>query len=191
MGLSWPLTFPFFIRLIPYALILNILALYVFHPNKIGIKSALVFSLIFILGYVVELIGVNTGLIFGRYHYGNGLGFQLFHTPLIIGLNWLLLVYTASAILFNQRMHPFVKIALSSFLMLGYDIVLEQVAPSMDMWHWGNGFVPLQNYLAWFVISLLLNTLIQIFGVSSPNRLAWVVLVCQFLFFSCLSFILI
>ena len=45
----------------------------------------------FVIGLVTEIIGVNTGLLFGTYSYSSILGPKLFNVPLIIGLNWVML----------------------------------------------------------------------------------------------------
>ena len=41
---------------------------------------------------LTEAIGVNTGLLFGTYEYGANLGFKIFGVPLIIGVNWTVLI---------------------------------------------------------------------------------------------------
>ena len=59
--------------------------------------------LIFLIGMFSEFIGVNYGVIFGEYIYGNNLGFKLFGVPFLIGLNWVILtvicclLYTSDA----------------------------------------------------------------------------------------------
>jgi putative membrane protein len=47
--------------------------------------------LIAVAGFFIEAIGVNTGLIFGNYVYKTTLGWKFLETPLIIGVNWILL----------------------------------------------------------------------------------------------------
>ena len=126
---------------------------------------------------------MNTGLIFGRYVYGNSLGIKLFGTPLLIGINWLFLVYTTSSVLEGFKMPVLAKIGLAAALMLIYDIVLEQIAPMLDMWHWENGLIPLQNYVAWFVLALLFQSLLKILNVKVQNKFAFFIIICQFLFF--------
>jgi putative membrane protein len=42
---------------------------------------------------------------------------------------------------------------LAASLALCFDIILEPVAVKFGYWSWGHN-IPLQNYLAWFVISL-------------------------------------
>ena len=74
--------------------------------------------------------------------------------------------------------------------MVVYDIVLEQVAPKIDMWKWDNDFIPLQNYLAWFFIAIAFHSFIKILKVNTENALARLILICQFLFFLILYFIL-
>ena len=138
---------------------------------------------IFLIGLIIEIIGVETKIIFGHYDYGRGLGLKIFHTPLLIGLNWLFLVYTTSSILESYKINDIFKIFLGASMMLIYDLVLEQVAPTMEMWTWKNDIVPIENYIVWFVLALFFHSLIKIFKVKTQNKLSFMVLVCQFLFF--------
>jgi putative membrane protein len=172
-----------FLKLIPFALILSFVALALFHASKMEWKTALCFLSIYSIAFIIEAIGVNTGKVFGYYNYGEGLGIQLFQTPLIIGINWLFLVYTTASIVENFKIPAIVKILLASLGMVLYDIVLEQVAPKLDMWHWKNEIVPLQNYLAWFGLAFIFHSLIKILKVKIENKLAFLILGCQFLFF--------
>ena len=93
-GLLVPSSFAFFVALIPWTLLLNVILLSLFHKDGYGIRSITVFLLICISSFVIEVAGVKTGQVFGNYAYGNSLGIKLLNTPLIIGLNWLLLTYT-------------------------------------------------------------------------------------------------
>jgi putative membrane protein len=40
-----------------------------------------------------------------------------------------------------------------------FDVVLEPVAMALDYWQWRGDAVPLQNYLAWFVIAFAFSFL--------------------------------
>lgn len=181
-GLVYSYTFPLFVQLIPFALLLSIVALAFFHGTFTQ-KQLILFIIIFVFGFLIEMAGVNTGIIFGPYNYGDSLGLKLYNTPLIIGLNWLLLVYVTASIMENTRFHPAVKVVFGSILMLGYDVVLEQVAPVVDMWYWHTGNVPAQNYLSWFVLAILFHTLIRIFNINTKNKLGPFLFVCQTVFF--------
>jgi len=189
IGMLVPALFPLFIKLVPFALILSFLALTVFHQDRKQ-KSVFVFFAIYLLGFAIEVIGVKTGSVFGEYSYGNSLGIKLLNTPIIIGLNWLLLVYITSSIFEKFKMPNLSKIVLASALMVGYDFILEQVAPRLDMWQFTDDNVPFQNYLVWFLFSIVLHSLIKLFRINTQNRLSSIVLIAQFVFFLVLAIFL-
>ena len=186
-GALVPSLFSLFIKIVPFALILSFLLLFTFHTDIKSKKSILAFLFIYLLSFTIEVIGTNTGLIFGDYFYGNRLGIKLFNIPLIMGLNWLMLVYVTSSVFERFTILNLSKIVLSSSLMLVYDIILEKVAPRLELWHFKDGLVPLQNYLAWFAVSLILHSLIKSFKVNTENKLALILFICQFSFFLILS----
>jgi bisanhydrobacterioruberin hydratase len=183
IGLILPQTFPLFIKLTPIALILSFVCLIIFHEHKIDRKTVLFFLGVFILSFVIELIGVNTGIVFGHYQYGKGLGFKIFNTPLIIGINWLLLVYASANIVGKFKLNYFFMIIAASSLMLVYDIVLEQLSSKLAMWSWKNHTIPFKNYAAWFIIAFLFNLGIKAFKINTENKISPTIFLCQFMFF--------
>jgi putative membrane protein len=189
-GISIDYTFPFFQRLIPYALLFSFGMLLFFHLEKLNLKTFLVLSSIFLLGLAIEIAGVSTGIIFGHYEYGDSLGVKIFHTPVIIGMNWLLLTYITSSVFEKFDIRTLVKIFAASCTMLLYDIILEQVAPRLDMWHWKNHSVPIRNYVAWFILALLFQALLKLFNIKTQNPLASTFLIAQLLFFIILYYLL-
>jgi putative membrane protein len=185
-----PLTFPLFVQLIPFALIISFLALLVFQTTINYKKTALAFIVIYILGLTIEIAGVNTGAIFGNYMYTGSLGITLLNTPIIIGLNWLILVYITASLFENAKLNTLTKIILASLLMVAYDIILEQVAPKLNMWRFSNDIVPYQNYIAWFAVSIVLQSVLKAFKINTVNKLALVVFISQLIFFLTLAFFL-
>jgi len=191
VGFIIPLSYPYFEKLIPWALILSFILLVVYHPKQSSYHSSLlVFTGIYFLGLIIEMIGVNTGLIFGDYNYGPNLGLKILNTPVIIGLNWLILVYTTSSIFEKFNMHTIFKIFLASATMLVYDIVLEQIAPLTGMWNWYEGSVPVRNYIAWFVIAVVFQALLKIAGIKIDNPVSKNLFISQFVFFMILTIFL-
>ncbi len=190
LGMIIPYTLPLFKVLTPLALLLSFGYLVFFHPTKKDAVANWIFLFIFFAGFIVEVIGVKTGIIFGGYAYGNGLGLKLWDTPLLIGVNWLFLVYTSACILDKTKWAAWAKVIIASSIMLVYDLILEQVAPKMDMWAWDGNSVPVQNYIAWFTIALFFHSLLKLFKVKLSNPLAVHILVCQFVFFIFLLFLL-
>jgi len=187
-GFMLPALSAYFKMLTPLVLILNVLLLGYFHKEIKNLKNLIVFFSIFAGGILIEIIGVQTGIIFGNYHYGDGLGWKIFDTPVLIGINWLFLSYTSSTLFENIKINLWLKVLFSSTIMVIYDIVLEKVAPHLDMWYWENDKIPLQNYLAWFVISFIFIALLKIFKVNTSNKISSIVLLSQFAFFVILAF---
>lgn len=184
-GFAIPQTKNLFIQLIPLALLLNFgLLLYFHRPQKI--KNFLLMIAVALSGFFVEVIGVQTGLIFGSYSYGTALGPKIMGTPLMIGVNWLLLTYSASIFL-NQWIKlkiliPFLGASLVTF----FDVIMEPVAIYSGMWNWGGQPIPLQNYLAWFALSVIFIAIFTFFSRNNSNKLAVPIFFLQLFFFTAL-----
>lgn len=182
-----PFTSSLFISLTPLTLLMSLgfLALYIAENNT---KTLLFFLFVFIVGYFIEVIGVNTGLIFGHYKYGETLGYKVFETPLMMGFNWVLMIYLTASLTENIKNPVAVKVLMASALMIVYDLILEQFAPALGMWTWQNNDIPLQNYFAWFGVSLLFHSLLRALKIKTANTLSVVIYLCQILFFIALTF---
>lgn len=111
----------------------------------------------YLFTFSLEVLGVKTGLVFGRYVYGENLGLKVFDVPLVIGLNWISLLLGSIGFVSKIKISIFLKSAIAGILMVLFDLVLEQVAPSLNYWFWQNHLIPMQNYMAWFIISALLS----------------------------------
>jgi bisanhydrobacterioruberin hydratase len=183
LGLAIPHTHQLFVSLFPAALILSFVAILVFHHGTYDTRTILVFAAVAVTGFFIEVAGVKTHLIFGFYNYGDTLGFKIFNTPLIIALNWAVLSYITCAITDNFNFSIPVKIVTASFLMIIYDLVLEQVAPILGMWCWEENRVPLQNYFAWFIIAFIFQTFIKLAKISTRNSIALPIFIIQTIFF--------
>jgi putative membrane protein len=144
---------------------------------------------VMLFGFFIEVIGTKTGVIFGEYFYGKSLGIKLFNVPLIIGINWLLLIYIISGFLsFVNNIYVFSTLA--AFIMTSLDYLIEPVAVKLDFWQWQNGIIPTQNYIAWFVISILLFYSFRKFSGRINNTFSNIVLSIQFAFFLTLNILL-
>lgn len=126
--------------------------------------------------YLIEMIGVNTGLIFGDYTYGSTLGLKLWGTPVLIGMNWVLLSYGIAHLISPLAVSRTVKILLGATGMVAIDFFIEPVAIAFDFWTWDTPFVPLQNYLGWWLVSAMVFTGLFRYVEFKVNPLAaWVV----------------
>lgn len=130
-------------------------------PLKNGWKSILLWSLIYILGMGVELVGVHTGLLFGKYHYGNNLGPKIAGVPFLIGVNWMILTFITGSICRRFIKQKWLVILCSALLMVTLDFFIEVNAPRFDFWYWDIGYPPLRNFIDWFIIAVIMQTILH------------------------------
>ena len=136
--------------------------------------------LAFILGMLVEILGVNYGLIFGSYSYGENLGVKIFGVPVLIGANWVMLSFITGAIGDALWKNNKILAAISgAVLMVLIDLVIEPVAPIFDYWTFTEYVAPLSNYIGWFLVALPIQLGVQTFvKKNTPFRTS-----CAFLLF--------
>lgn len=187
-GTIIPFTHFFFGKLFPLALILSFSAILLFHEQKFDLKTILVLVITAISGFFIEVAGVKTHTIFGSYFYGNALGIKVLDTPLLIGINWAMLVFATGSAVEGLNISPTLKILTASALMVLYDLVMESIAPVLGMWTWAEGIIPVKNFIAWFSIALLLHSMFRIFKVKPASSMGLPILYCQSAFFILLIF---
>lgn len=111
-------------------------------------------------GYALEFGGVYSGVIFGPYTYGSNLGIKLFDIPVIIGLNWfLMIICSAGLVQYIGISNKWVAVVAAALFMVLTDICLEPFAIRHDLWHWNTigGHIPIQNFIAWFISALIFH----------------------------------
>lgn len=191
---------PWFVSMTPLTLIIMTI-LIIWNIKTINREFILFFIACFSVGYTTEVIGTNTGLLFGEYSYGTAMGLKVFEVPLLIGIQWFVTVYSIGhTVLFGySRWKGNVERSLSTNLWLIilasglttlFDFILEPAAISLGYWSWTiDGHVPLFNYICWFFISgLLLVPFFLTRGLSNQvNIFAVILIFIQTLFFIILS----
>lgn len=150
-----------FITKTPMNLLLGLLLLYWNFPPKNGLRSWIIWLIVYLIGMLVELIGVNTGMLFGTYHYGGNLGTKFFGVPFLIGINWVVLTFLTASIAKRYVPNKWLAILCGSILMVALDFFIEPTAPIFDFWHWEGGAAPIRNYVDWFVVSFLLQMIVK------------------------------
>jgi len=156
-----------------------------------GSKFLLFSGVVFLTGLLVEIIGVATGFPFGSYYYGNSLGWKIWEVPLVLGLNWWILVYGSIHLAKVITKYRLIQIILAPALMLGLDTLIEPLCETLDFWYWKNSVIPFENYVSWYIISIVLIGLyFSIYKASKINYMAVVAFVIQVLFFLLLNLFL-
>ena len=191
-----------FIQNTPVNLCLMTVLLIWCHEGK-NISFFLFLGTTFLVGLGAEMIGVNTGRLFGNYHYGNILGTKLNGVPWLIGLNWFVVVFCCAAVMqqthnwFRRKMEPSEtqlppRVAVLSLLVDGallatfFDWLMEPVAIKLGFWQWQDGEPGFYNYTCWFIISLVLLIVLRWFRFPKTNYFAVHLFIIQLLFFMAL-----
>ena len=155
------------------------------------------FAIAFLTGIGVEMIGVNTGLLFGDYEYGWVLGPKLLGVPYIIGMNWFMVMYAVgnTTIRIYNKINIRIDTVKKSWKIWGsvidgaiiavfFDWLMEPVAIELGFWKWGgSGNIPLFNYWSWFAVSALLLFIFRKLNQEKFNPFAMNLLLIQGMFF--------
>jgi len=189
-----------FARMTPLNLLVMFFLIIWSQPQK-KMSFYIFVAISFLGGMISEAIGVQTGLLFGNYAYGSIMGLQVAEVPLIIGLNWFVVLYSALATVYYFMDHFTQKISLSeegstpgpisiklivggAVLAVFFDWVMEPVAVKLGFWTWaGDGRIPLLNYLSWFFISTILLSIFRILKIRPDNIFAVHLFLIQLMFF--------
>jgi bisanhydrobacterioruberin hydratase len=189
-----------FARMTPLNLLLMFFLIIWSQPFK-NISFFIFVTISFLAGMISEILGVHTGLLFGNYTYGSIMGIQVANVPLIIGLNWFVVLYSALAALHFFLFHLAQKTSLvkgytvnrpiginliigGALLAVIFDWVMEPVAVKLGFWTWaGDGKIPLLNYLSWFFICTFLLFLFRLFKIKPDNIFAANLFPIQLIFF--------
>ena len=178
-----------FIAFTPINLFVSFALLFI-NQVELERKNLLAGLAIFLIGMISEILGVQYGLIFGDYIYLNNLGFKILGVPIMIGINWIILTYITGSFsnyIFNANKKA--AIVFGAVLMVVLDLLIEPVAPEMGFWAFDSIFAPLQNYIGWFIIGLLVQGIFHYSTDKKDTTFSFHLLLVQLFFFTVLNFI--
>ncbi|MBS1510038.1 MAG: carotenoid biosynthesis protein [Bacteroidetes bacterium] len=182
----------------PYHLLLMFALIIWTQPGKN--LAFLIFMLVtFCGGMAAEVMGVNTRLLFGDYAYGTVLGYSFKNVPLVIGVNWVIIIYCCGISVHTLLTKAIEKLAQETnttpqhvklltvvvdgaTLAVGFDWLMEPVAVKLGYWKWMDA-IPFYNYLCWFVIAAVLLVFFHYFSFRKQNKFAVHLLMIQVMFF--------
>ena len=177
----------FFLAFTPINLFISFVLLFV-NQKQLESKELKSAFLIFFIGMVSEILGVNYGLIFGDYVYLDNLGFKIFGVPVLIGVNWIILTFITGSLSSFIFKNKYVSILMGAILMIGLDLLIEPVAPLLGFWIFDLQKVPLQNYLGWFVIGMITQALFQFKIAEKELTFSTHLLIINAIFFAFLNY---
>ena len=177
----------FFLAFTPINLFISFVLLFV-NQKQLESKELKSAFLIFFIGMVSEILGVNYGLIFGDYVYLDNLGFKILGVPVLIGVNWIILTFITGSLSSFIFKNKYVSILMGAILMIGLDLLIEPVAPLLGFWIFDLQKVPLQNYLGWFVIGMITQALFQFKIAEKELTFSTHLLIINAIFFAFLNY---
>lgn len=167
--------------------LLIMFVLLIWNEAELNLVLVKAFVFAFLTGLITEIIGVNTGLLFGSYHYGEVFGEKLMGVPFLIGLNWFCIVYAAFQVVFMSKWAKHLNAVGIALLTAGlatiFDWIMEPVAIDLGFWKWHTTEIPFLNYACWFGISFIVGLFFHKTGVRKTNPFAIYLFFTQLLFF--------
>lgn len=147
------------------------------------LKFWIICIVVFILGIAAEVAGVATGLVFGEYLYGETLGLKVGGVPIAIGSAWVMMTLFSMASLSNFS--KWIQIPGAGILATAFDALMEPAAVRLGYWQWRNETIPIQNYLAWLVLTTLFSWIFSYSKLTknNPNYLLSHILLIQIIYF--------
>jgi putative membrane protein len=174
-----------FLELTPVNLCISFLILLSFHRKRN--REFYIKTFIIIMGgFLIEIIGVNTGFPFGEYTYGPVFGPQIFGTPLLIGINWFIMSYCGAMLFKDFTSSRILNAIFAGISIMLVDLILEPVAINYNFWTWSSSSIPIQNYLTWAVCISVFSFLIYNLKSKEKNPISNWVLGIQVVFFTIL-----
>ena len=128
-----------------------------------GLNNTVIFFFSsFMISLLLEIIGTNKGLIFGKYTYEPSLcpGPMIKNVPILIAISWAGLIYMAlvcAMMLIDGSVVSIINLShilLTTLLVTILDLVLDPIAVDEGRWSWempGKYYgVPIKNFIGWF-----------------------------------------
>ena len=143
--------------------------------------------------WLVEFIGVRTGLLFGRYSYTALFQPQVGGVPVLIPLAWMMMLAPAWAVaeMILQdwrarlgRWYPLIFASLAALAFTAWDLYLDPQMVARGLWVWespqGYFGIPWMNFLGWWLCAAALTFLLR--PADLPRQPLFVIYVLTWIF---------
>ncbi len=141
-----------------------------------GLKTSFrMLLVVFALSWLVEEIGVTTGLLFGEYYYTEKLGLKLLDVPVVVPLAWFMVIFVSnvmanyigdrSVVTASTRVpHELMMSLIAAFIAVVYDMCTDPImVHQVKAWVWVDGGeyfgIPLKNFAGWLSTAFILSCL--------------------------------
>lgn len=113
-------------------------------------------------GFLVEAVGVATGIPFGAYTYSDTLGLQLLGVPLVIPLAWTMMGYPALVVGRTIARGRWTAPLAAGAALASWDLFLDPQMVDAGHWSWAGSSgpelvgVPVVNFIGWLVVATIM-----------------------------------
>lgn len=137
-----------------------------------------------LFAYIIEIIGVKTGLPYGSFRYGTGMGPLIFDVPLLLPLAWVPLLLGSWQIALRLTAYKASRILITIFLLVSVDLVLDPGAVALGLWTYISDLVVVTrheqyygvlwvNFVGWIMSAGVGAYIINVLTSIQVGRLLW------------------
>jgi uncharacterized membrane protein len=178
VAIAYPLTSGGARLAVTWAIVLLGAALSVAHAGASrGARTGLgVLVVVAATAIAFEAVGLATGIPYGRYRYGAGLGRALLGVPFLVPLAWLMMAWPSWVLARRLTQRRAIRIAVAAAVFTAWDVVLDPQMVQAGYWTWahphpglpGIGTVPLTNLAGWLLAGAVVMTLLDRLAAPVP-----------------------
>ena len=138
--------------------------------------AALLVAVTTLAGFAAEVLGVHTGVPFGRYAYSGTLGVRVLGVPVVIALAWTMFAWPCALVARRLVSSMPARVAVGAWALASWDLFLDPQMVAAGHWRWrypsphlpGIPAVPLTNFAGWLLVAVLISLVLQGVLRSSP-----------------------
>jgi uncharacterized membrane protein len=134
------------------------------------------------IGLSAEIVGVHSGVPFGRYAYADSLGPVIARVPAVVALAWTMMAWPAAVVARRLAASTPARVLVGAWALASWDLFLDPQMVAAGHWHWaapsphlpGVDTVPLTDLAGWLLVSALISLVVQgLLRTSPPAADGW------------------
>jgi uncharacterized membrane protein len=135
------------------------------HGARTGVGVA---AVVVLTAVAFEAVGLATGVPYGEYTYGLGLGPTVLGVPFLVPLAWLMMAWPSRLLAERLVTGRVARVLIGAGVFAAWDVVLDPQMVQAGYWTWahprpglpGIGTVPLTNLAGWLLAGVVVMTLL-------------------------------
>ncbi len=127
----------------------------------------------FVFGLLLEIANIYFSQ---AYYYSDQFLFRIFDVPIVVGMCWAVIIYSAMLLSDQYRISWTIKPVFDAFTALVLDLSMDAVAIRLHLWHWKIPLnqewygVPFENLFGWIAVVFSFSFIIRFIRTLNPKR---------------------